>query len=108
MFAAVVEAGKVERALDLVYRLHHEKSYDLAMTIADSHRKLVAKIEDIKDAKFGGSDDEEDFDETPDFNEHAGRRPRISPDSAMGRMSKRPFGDDAETRHVRQKQSFAH
>lgn len=93
MFAAVVEANKLERALDLVDRLHLEKSYDLAMTIADSHRKLVDRIEEARDRKFGVADEEEDFDgaspeETePDFDSQ-----RITPDASATR--KRSFGLD--------------
>lgn len=111
MFAAVVEAGKLDRALDLVDRLHNEKSYDLAMAIADSHRKLVDMIEDRKYAKFGGQSDEEeddDFEDAPDFTEQTGGRRRISPDSTMARMGKRPLDDSGETRYVRQKQTFGH
>jgi len=110
MFAAVVEAGKPERALDLVDRLHNEKSYDLAMAIADSHRKLVDLIEDRKDAKFGGQYDEEEEDEYEDSPEFAGQtdgRPRISPDN-MARIGKRPLDDSDETRYVRQKQTNGH
>jgi chromosome transmission fidelity protein 4 len=109
LFAATVEAGKLERALDLVDRLHLEKSYELAMAIADNHRKLVDLIEDSKDRKFGGHEEDQDVDdyeaESPDFTEEAGR-PRISPDSSSVRNGKRPFEEDA-TRHVRQKQAYA-
>lgn len=52
LFAATVEAGKLERALDLVERLQLEKSYELAMKIADNHDKLVDLIEDVKERKF--------------------------------------------------------
>ena len=114
-----MEAGKQERALDLVDRLHLEKSYDVAMAIADRHRKLVDRIESRKDAKFvqfplddDGDDDEEEDEvldeESPEITElSGGGRPRISPDSAMAGRSKRPFDDHAESRHVRQKQAFA-
>ena len=104
MFASTVEAGKLERALDLVERLHLEKSYELAMAIADSHRKLVDLIEDAKERKFP-PDEQEDYEdaESPDFTEGTGR-PRISPDSSTAR--KRPI-DNVETRHVRQRQTNA-
>jgi hypothetical protein len=59
LFASFVATTRLERALDLVYRLHLEKSFDIAMTIADSHRKLVDKIEIVKERKF----QEPDFDE---------------------------------------------
>jgi chromosome transmission fidelity protein 4 len=109
MFASIIEAGKLERALDLVERLHLEKSFDLAMTIADNHRKLVSLIEQVKERKFPdqASDDEEpggdDYDDEsvvrrPQTN-HGGKR--ISPDSTQ--KSRMPFGE-AVNRSVRQKQ----
>jgi chromosome transmission fidelity protein 4 len=106
MFAATVEAGKLERALDLVERLHIEKSYELAMAIADSHRKLVDLIEDAKERKFPPVEEDyfEDA-ESPDFTDDVGQ-PRISPDGSSVRKGKRPF-DDSETREVRQKQTYA-
>eukprot|EP00547_Thalassionema_nitzschioides_P004411 CAMPEP_0194201468 /NCGR_PEP_ID=MMETSP0156-20130528/1724_1 /TAXON_ID=33649 /ORGANISM="Thalassionema nitzschioides, Strain L26-B" /LENGTH=1030 /DNA_ID=CAMNT_0038926659 /DNA_START=107 /DNA_END=3196 /DNA_ORIENTATION=- len=54
LYMANVETGKLERALDLVHRLHLEKSFAIAMTIADrtNHRNLSDKIEDIKDSRF--------------------------------------------------------
>lgn len=95
MFASTVEAGKLERAYDLVDRLNLEKSYELAMAIADSHRKLVDLIEDAKENKF--SPDEQDFDaESPDYTDEA-RRPRISPDASA---SRKRTSDHAEARHV--------
>lgn len=102
MFAAIIEAGKLERALDLVDRLNLEKSFDLAMTIADAHRSLVDLIEDAKDRKFGGPDlttgspqYHSDEDDEP---------PRISPDSGSRKRSLGDFGG----RQVRPKSSFAH
>lgn len=77
MFAATVEAGKLERALDLVDRLYLEKSYDLAMVIADNHRKLVSLIDEAKDSRFGGPETttpEEDDYEDDEYQ-------RITPDS---------------------------
>lgn len=70
LFATTVDAGKLEKALDLVYKLEHEKSYDIAMQIAERHNKLVDYIEEAKEAKFGGSyeDDEEVDDHYGDMN----------------------------------------
>jgi chromosome transmission fidelity protein 4 len=110
MFAGIVEAGKLERALDLVERLHLEKSYDLAMTIADSHRKLVDRIEDAKDRRFGGMSPEygcgqtgaeDDYDDGQDYSS------RITPDSTLGR--KRSMQDESKgvTRMIRRKQGLA-
>jgi hypothetical protein len=116
MFAATVEAGKLQRALDLVERLSLEKSFDLAMTIADNHRRLVDLIEDVKERKFGAPEDHEggDYDDSspPDDCTHDGGgnimgRPRISPD-VSARNVKRDFdeGFDNANRNVRSKQSF--
>jgi hypothetical protein len=95
MFAAIVEAGKLERALDLVERLHLEKSFELAMTIADNHRKLVDFIEDVKDRRFPP----EEMEYTSEYD-----RPRISPDNNS--LLKRTL-QDSPSRHVRSKQSLA-
>jgi hypothetical protein len=53
LFAATVDDGKLEAALELVNRLHLEKSYDLAIRLADRHDKLADMIEDAKERKFG-------------------------------------------------------
>lgn len=102
MFASIVEAGKLERALDLVERLHLEKSFEIAMKIADRHRKLVDFIENVKERKFG-EEYEGDYDnfESPEDTEELGRS-RISPDGNSAR--KRQFEND-DDRNVRLKQS---
>jgi chromosome transmission fidelity protein 4 len=122
MFAAVVEAGKLERALDLVERLHLEKSFDLAMKIADHHRKLVDLIEDAKDRRFGNEDDYDDDEDDAMSDEETPRdgmvatagmdHQRITPDSMH--RSKRAFDDipvgDVKlggNRRVRAKDVFA-
>lgn len=106
MFAATIEAGKLERALDLVERLYLEKSFDLAMTIADRHRRLVDLIEDAKDRKFGGSEaltnTEDEDNEQPTS--------RITPDASSSR--KRNFDDLpgaslADARMIRHKAALA-
>lgn len=112
IFAGTVEAGKLERALDLVERLHLEKSYDLAMTIADNHRKLVDRIEEAKDRRFGSdyanfpTDDPEDsYEEDPDVTYESSR---ITPDSTAGRkrtMNEEPTS--AIARMIRRKQGVA-
>ena len=94
MFAATIEAGKLERALDLVRRLNLEKSFELAMRIADHHRKLVDLIEEAMDEKFGG--DEEDVDEYPAVTTTSAPMRRISPDTR-----KRPQKDEMMSRNVR-------
>lgn len=105
MFAALVEAGKLERALDLVERLHLEKSFEIAMTIADNHRKLVDFIEDVKDRRFQTMYDNTDDDNDPgafdnDLTQAHSNRPRISPDNNS--IHKRTL-QDSEARQVRSK-----
>ena len=51
-FAAMVDANKLERALDLVHRLHLEVSYNLACQLAARHDRLVDAIERARDVKF--------------------------------------------------------
>ena len=106
--AATVEAGKLEKALDLVFRLHLEQSFDLAMVIADKHRRLVDLIEDARDRKFG-REEEEFGEETPEFDDFDDdHRQRITPDGPS-RVSKRAFEDDVDegTRRVRSRHTFA-
>ena len=104
-----MDTGKLERALDLVDRMYHERSYDIAMDLADNHRTLVDLIEERKEAKFGGQSEEgDDYDVSPEVSAPMIGQPRISPDSAAVRMiSKRQLDDDEAYRHVRPKQSFA-
>lgn len=112
IFAGTVEAGKLERALDLVERLHLEKSYDLAMTIADNHRKLVDRIEEAKDRRFGSdyandqTDDPEEYEDEDPADTYESSR--ITPDSTIGR--KRTKFDEptsAIARMIRRKQGVA-
>jgi hypothetical protein len=56
--AAYIEEGKLERALDLVKRLHLEKSFDIVMALCDNHRNLVALIETAKEKKFANITDD--------------------------------------------------
>mmetsp|Transcript_21562 Transcript_21562/g.31899 ORF Transcript_21562/g.31899 Transcript_21562/m.31899 type:complete len:226 (-) Transcript_21562:203-880(-) len=67
LFIAVLESGKLHRALDLVNRLHLEKSYDIAVTVSDrlNFRNLSDRIELAKDRRFALSqtDDDEDDDD---------------------------------------------
>lgn len=111
-----MEAGKLERALDLVDRLHLEKSYELAMAIAESHDKLVDFIEEVKESKFPPpEEDDDDVEDEPegDYDEgntsyDANSSPpgsklqssrRISPNNTW-KSSKRAFGGQHE-RNVR-------
>lgn len=110
MFAATIEAGKLERALDLVERLHLEKSFDLAMTIANNHRKLVDLIEDVRNNKFTPLEPdytEQDYDD--DYDEQDAPTQRITPDSnkAKRALEDGPLDDLGPTREVRRKSAFA-
>lgn len=118
LFDMTVKAGKLERALDLVTRLHLEKSYEIAMQLADQHDKLVDLIEEAKENTFGVplEDDEGDvYDDHDDYEEEdhmEGRssppnsRPRssqkISPEAGFGK-SKRSLGETFAGRNVRPK-----
>ena len=86
LFNAVVQAGKVERAYDLVQRLHSERALDVAITWADrqGQRKLSDRIEEFKLRKYPPIDEEEPFDDSASFD--SGVRSersnaRISPDA---------------------------
>lgn len=68
LFATMVDAAKMERALDLVDRLHLEKSYDLAIRMADRHHKLADLIEEAKERKFAEDAEEEEEDYAEDNN----------------------------------------
>lgn len=62
LFMQIVQSGKVERGLDLVERLHLEKSYDIAVKAADriGQRKLSDRIEERKMLKFAPPPEEEE------------------------------------------------
>ena len=100
LFASTLDAGKVERALDLIDRLHLEKSYDLAIRLADHNRKLVDLIEDAKDRKFMVEDEldtneGEYFEEdspTTTFMDRLAPSKQISPDASHS--VKRSFGHE--------------
>jgi chromosome transmission fidelity protein 4 len=106
LFASIVEAGKLERALDLVERLHLERSFDLAMTIADRHRKLVDRIENVKELKFPVDEEdnagEESYLSATDSPLETNSRDfsSITPDAEAGR-SKRAFWAEEGSRKVR-------
>ena len=56
------EGGFMERAFDITRRLHHEKSYDLAIKAADLRglMKLSDRILDAKEDRFNEEDDDGD------------------------------------------------
>jgi len=95
LLAATIDAEKLERALDLVQRLHLEKSYDLAIRIADSHRKLADLIEDAKERRFApdedmdGDDYDEDHSPRATAMDRLGPSRQISPDAGQTSKMKR-------------------
>lgn len=62
LFMATVEAGKLERSLDLVERLHLEKSFEIAITVAErmNYRILSDKIESYMHRRFATDDTDDD------------------------------------------------
>jgi chromosome transmission fidelity protein 4 len=92
-----LDAGKVERALDLIDRLHLEKSYGIAIRMADHNRKLVDLIEDAKERRFlveDNVDAEAEYSEesspTSTFMDRLAPSRQISPEASLG--LKRNFG----------------
>lgn len=107
LFMATAEAGKLERSIDLVQRLHLEKSFDIAITVAERmrHDELSDKIEDIKDRRFAIDEEEEAEDEMfpdtqPEKSAHGTPdRPstrNISPETASGNKRPRDNVEDEE------------
>ena len=68
LFFKMMEAAKVESALDLVHRLHHEQSFEIAMMAADksNFRKLSDRIFSIKEDRFD-LDEDDDLDDDESF-----------------------------------------
>lgn len=79
LFMAIVESGKLERALDLVERLHLEKSFDIAVTVAErmNHRNLSDKIEDVKDRRFAVEEEDDDVEEDDEMFPDSPREKKI-------------------------------
>lgn len=107
LFAGIVQSGKIDRALDLVDRLHLEKSYELAMKLSAGHHKLMDLIEDAKDHKFGQTYGD-DFAESPEYITRNGdfeSQRKITPDA---RPAKRAIVNDSTdgSRQVRSRQVY--
>jgi len=106
LFSAMVDANKIERAADLVDRLHNEVSFDLAIQIAGRHDRLADIIEEVKFNKYSPVADEgdglppdEDRDtdsfETDSLKQGETRSSRnVSPDAGFGGKSKRERQQD--------------
>ncbi len=65
LFHRMIEAGKVESALDLTRRLYQEESFEAAILIADksNQRKLSDHIYSIKGEKFSRFEEDQYMDE---------------------------------------------
>jgi hypothetical protein len=113
LFHESLQANLYERALDVVSRLHLEKSFDIALTISEQFRSraLLDRIELIKIAKFASLESHEGAAEESkltDIEERCrlqsveyGSR-RISPDSqnliqTSGNKRKRSKGNDVDS-----------
>lgn len=72
LFFDILKAGKVERALDLVERLHLEKSFEIAVKASDrlNFLKLSDRIEAARDARFPP----EQFEEEEEMDDGVDRR----------------------------------
>lgn len=110
----LADAGKLESALDLVDRLHLEKSFDIAITVADrlNHRNLSDRIEEKKDIRFAVDDPmeedvQEDYeapfgkfasedDDLAGEEEGTPTKRRISPDGHSSRNSKRSMDEASD------------
>lgn len=68
LFFDILKAGKVERALDLVERLHLEKSFEIAVKASDrlNFLKLSDRIEAARDARFPPEQFDEEEEEMED------------------------------------------
>lgn len=64
LYSGMIDAGKLECAFDLVSRLHSEKSYDIAIKLADRQYKLADEVEKMKTCNFPGDGDDYDEDHT--------------------------------------------
>lgn len=109
LYFTLIENGLSERALDVVKRLHNEKSMDVAITAADQKglSKLSDNIIDLKEERFNQdfdedndqySDDEEDsvdsrFENTPVEQNTANTR-RVSPESTKRKVRSGDFGNE--------------
>jgi chromosome transmission fidelity protein 4 len=101
LFAALVDAGKLEAALDLVDRLHLEMSYDLAIRIADRHDKLADEIETAKNNRFESTSAEDDgYGDVDDDGYYAS--------TSTGTTSRRQISPETQKRSVLQEESTGH
>ena len=88
----MVDANKLERALDLVDRLHLEVSFNLAIQIAGRHDKLADLIEEamaggvsgeLKDAMAGWLDNRNDAEASRAYGDKIRQLLPDAPDNAV-------------------------
>ncbi len=106
LFMNMADAGKVESALDLVDRLHLEKSFEIAITVADrlNHRNLSDRIVDKKEARFMVDDPMDDFvqdDYEPRYGEFASKEGVADEDEVMSTSSRRISPDGNSSRNLK-------
>jgi chromosome transmission fidelity protein 4 len=106
LFMNMADAGKVESALDLVDRLHLEKSFEIAITVADrlNHRNLSDRIVDKKEARFMVDDPMDDFvqdDYEPRYGEFASKEGLADEDEVMSTSSRRISPDGNSSRNLK-------
>ena len=109
----MIDASKLERALDLVPRLHLEVSYNLACQIAARHDRLVDAIERARDVKFAeeaysnndeldrGTDEDDHSLGATTFMDRLSTSQQISPDAAP--HTKLSRGNLFQTRNKKQR-----
>jgi len=109
LYSGMVDAGKFESAFDLVSRLHSEKSFEIAIRLADRHYKLADEVERVKKYKFPDDDDfNEDCTEfdrgtstaSHDYSEGLESK-QISPDSRRTEKRETLLGETARTQTKR-------
>ena len=106
----MVDAGKLESAFDLVSRLHTEKSFDIAVRLADRQYKLADEIDNMKKIKFPHDDYEYDedniknaFQMTKPMENHFDRSnsKQISPDSRRTEKRSNELNEPISTENKR-------
>ena len=95
----MVDAGKLEGAFELVSRLHLEKSYDLAIRIANRQYKLADEIEKAKNFKFLEDEDDDNYDYEDE--DHTPGDFRVS-------KSSMEHNDDIQSKHISPDSSRTH
>ena len=92
LFFKMLESSRLEAALDLVHRLHLEKSFEIAMESADRsrHPKLSDKIYAIKEDRF--NQNEEDASDIDDADSYMGSVQTFTNDQKFSPVQISPEG----------------